>query len=772
MAGLLLTVTACEKEGPDNRDLREVQFNATLEALQNDASGAKVYLENEEWIYWELGDEISVGSNLTTAAPHAVGTLVNATPGSDYEDFNGVFVAPLPVDSKYFLGMHPCNPKNVIIGSGSSSDANFTNPAIDLCKTQPRRPGDKADITFARQVFPLVAWYGGEWSDRPYNLDFHALGGIMRIDLFNSTASTASINSIVFHTLADSPCQQLCGPFFVRNYKTNFPYLESPASYDDSCHYLTLTFGSEGLSFSPDALKSFYVVLPATSGTGISKYHLEMTVNATVGGVAKSFTKNLSVSTRRNGITHMNALGVTDWNDASTINYGLVGHGTQARPFKVYTVDDLLYLRSCYNSVERKINGQPITEDTYIALMRSDIVLTTANWHSSSITNFVGHLSDASHAPSHPGITNNSEIPIFQDIASTGHVVGITVKSNSSIIASSTEGVSPFCNINRGEMRNCRIDNDITGVPMMSSSYSDLCGIAVQNLAGGVIIGCECKANMTCASTHVAGICLHNSGTISESYVTASLTMSAPVVAGICYDNRGIVEDCYFSASIVSSTSDWGGIVFSNGTGGQVRHCYNSGSITTTGTLGGIVHSVSNGTVNYCWLVGTLQAPQVGGIVHNISGGKIINSYVNNAYASIVSTASGGTRLAGGMAAVVSGGSVENSYVHNISITGFGATLGGFVASLTGGTVRNCYSYESYTNHLYGSTTLSGSALDNALGVGTDPCYLVNGSQTGVTYVSPSASGLSGLLSSLNSHVPSGGVNWEDTPPILQAYIP
>ena len=121
--------------------------------------------------------------------------------------------------------------------------------------------------------------------------------------------------------------------------------------------------------------------------------------------------------------------------------------------------------------------------------------------------------------------------------------------------------------------------------------------------------------------------------------------------------------------------------------------------------------------------------------------------------------------------AVVSGGNVENSFVHQIAITGFGATLAGFVATLTGGYIRNCYSYEGYANRFYGSTTLGSAALDDAIGVCTTPCYLVGGSQTAVTTVSSSTSGLSGLLSSLNSHTPVDGSSWTDLPPILSNYV-
>jgi hypothetical protein len=68
------------------------------------------------------------------------------------------------------------------------------------------------------------------------------------------------------------------------------------------------------------------------------------------------------------------------------------------------------------------------------------------------------------------------------------------------------------------------------------------------------------------------------------------------------------------------------------------------------------------------------------------------------------------------------------------------------VASVTGGTVVNSYSYQSQTNNLYGTTTLTGSALTAAF----VHCYLVDNSQTGITLVTvantAASSGTTGAL--------------------------
>ena len=162
---------SCEKYVFQGEILSPVDFTASIEALDNE-SQSKVRLVNEEWIYWEIGDSISIGSN-TSAQDNYTAILTLPSVGSDFEGFNGAFQASLPEGSKYFLGLHPENSSNVIRSTGGT---NFSATII-LPDEQPLRN----DITFAKQVFPMVAWYGGEWDAAhpvPFNLDFHSLADI------------------------------------------------------------------------------------------------------------------------------------------------------------------------------------------------------------------------------------------------------------------------------------------------------------------------------------------------------------------------------------------------------------------------------------------------------------------------------------------------------------------------------------------------------------------------------------------------------------------
>ncbi len=791
--GLLLLTAACEKEDfPKN--LKSMQFNSSIEALTS-SDNSKVFLYKEQWVFWELGDQISIGSDLSTGTPQ-VGDLVNASPGTDFENFNGVFIAPLPEGSTYFLGLYPQDPNNYIDGSPSSNTFDYVK--IYLPAEQPRTPygGTDEDLTFARKVFPMSAWIGDPWNaehPNPYQLDFHALGGIVRIQLYNISGSDATIKNIQFVSRDGSGVPgagsgsgytdgnlQLNGLFDVRNYKTATPWLvpTEPTTTDDAKKTITLTFG-DGLAFNSSSagegdIKTFYLVLPALGDNNFSTvYKLQMTINATVGGTPKTFTKNFNVSVRRRGITNMRALGVNSW-ATPTVTTGLAGNGTADRPFKIYTLADMQYLRDHYNG-DRKLNGQPIDENTHIVLMRSDITLGELNW-TSAIQDFVGFFDDSTHAKPQPGIKNVSNVPIFQNINAGGHVRHLTVKTDNTVITTtSTTGVSPFCNVNKGLIELCVVTGSVR------ASDADLAGLAGQNLEGGIIRGCACEASLTVTAGHkAAGICLNNSGrdasnnlsTITGCYATGSLTVNAPEAAGICYGNNAVVRDCYFSAT-VSGSARWGGIVYQNSA--TVEHCYASTatSLTTTATVGGIVHTLDNGTVNDCWMEGNVQGSSAGGVAYNVIGGKIINCYVDGSGISPTVRATGGSGVAGGLVATLSGAGskVENSYVYDITI--YGNTKGGLIGTITGGNVTNCYSYESYAQLFYG--TKSGTPT-------LSRCYAVDpmSAQDGVTSVtSAKAVAASGtptgaLIDLLNADTrPTGGYTWTfpigliNVPPIL-----
>lgn len=717
---LVLLPTACKKEV----QTRQFDFTATIEQPSSDS---KVLLINEEWIYWEIGDRISVGSDQTDASyPYTEGTLINAGSG-DFEDFVGAFVTYLPWESRYFVGLHPYSSNNRIIGTAGRS-TEFT-VQIDFPATQPIR----GDSTFGKQVMPMVAWYGGTWDEAPYtpfNFDFHSLGAIVRLQLFNSTG-TKHIDRIEITPKAGYK-YQLSGMFNVLNYNTFDPHLVATAA-NPSDEQKKITITCDDLEMTNSTLWSFYLVLPAYKGMDDSSYlHLTMKVITTD---SKECTRNFTVPTRRNGITYMNALNITNW-EPGTTSAGLVGNGTKKKPFKIYTAADMVYLRDCFKTPRGDgfyyINNQKATSATEIRIMRSDIVLDETNWNE-GISNFVGHMTYYGSNSSNPGITNNSQYPLFQSIAAGGKVDGLAVKieENNTIVNPPLAGFSPFCFSNAGTIENCRLvtDNDTLTV-----TNGHIAGLCVQNT--GTIRGCGCLGTLSLNLTNgteysAAGICLTNSGTIDGCYAASPIkVLNYPKAAGICYTNNGTITNSYFSAQVIESTASWGGIAYTNN-GGTITNCYTGelANIYTTGTVGGIVNTLTSGTINHCRGEMNLRGSIVGGIAATQENGYIKNCFCDNAMMTITVTAGSG-HYGGGMVGRMMKGWLENGFCNLGAVNRLDnqAKVGGIVGQIEGigeGSganthIRNIYVYESLSS----SRTFYGNTLNTMTFA---QCYVIDG---------------------------------------------
>lgn len=753
---LLAATTACQKE----KDQVEYNFIGNIERYTSDStdSRSKVMLINEQFINWEIGDIISIGSDQTSnPSEHYSAYLVRTNPNGsgDFDhDFSAAFLSVLPENSKYFLALFPHTNGNIITGTDNSTS--FT-AKIDLKATQPVRN----DSTFDREIYPMVAWYGGQWTtpeDVPYNLDFHSLCGIVRLQVFNASGNNKVLKEIRISSLDN---KQLAGRFNVLDYNTNDPYL-TPDNNIAANQTLTLSCGS-GLEFNANTLRTFYVILPALGGRLVSTdYHLSVTVETMDGGTCQ---RNTTVSVRRTGITNIRALGINSWDGAGSIA-GLAGNGTESRPFKVYTYTDLVYLRNAYNTT-RRINGQPVTRNTHIRIMRSDILIPNDDSWGGGIMNFCGHLSAVSGA-STPGIsTNNNFHPLFHSITDSGVVEGITLKAE--VNYNGTTTFSPFCLTNRGILKDCVLTNRST-TSVVNANYADLAAICVDNY--GTIDGCRCDATLQ-ASGHIVGcICLNNANAalIKGCQITSPMNVrTATQVGGICHTNAGTVKDSYFSASITQSSSSWGGIVYNNS--GIVEHCANMGIITTDTSVGGVVNTVTGGTVDYCYVEVALQGNMVGGVACNVTGGTVINSFINTASTQLILRASSFEHNAGGIAANFSGGSIKNCFVYfpHVAMYDLTGNIGGIVGKATGGSVSHCYSYESGvgTHYFYGASS----------DVSYERCYLVNGaSQSGIDAVSTATTNAFEIMQgNLNINPPAGAKLWtgaseSTTPPHLEAY--
>lgn len=792
---MTLAMTACHDD-----EIGEYNFNATMEQPTSTDS-SKVYLQNERFVYWELNDRISIfgnngenGGTKQYTARLVDGNGLGGETGEDFGFFNGVFITTMPWGSNYFLGLYPQNENNTV-SSVSNSDfgtVTINMPAVQTLRTDGVIDGD---ITFNKNVFPMVAWYGGQWTDSTtaYNLDFHSVASIVRIQLFNSSDQDVTVDSIVFTSRSNAT--QLSGPFTINGYKTEDPHVTATGANPKTARVTLASIAngesaSLGMSLGNEALRSFYLVLPAYQGRHASTtFQLEMTVHASKSGTPKTFSQQFTVTTRRNGITYMRAISISDW-ETGTLTPGLVGNGTQARPFKVYTVDDLVYLRNCYNNPSRTINNQPITENTEIRIMRSDIELTPANW-SAGIANFIGHISYTTTGitGTSQAIENNSGRPLFTSIAAGGDVDGLTVNMSADIVINGTN-FSPLCSENRGIIRNCHVTSlngavqGLINIQTASGTVYGLAGICINNY--GEINGSGCAAQFSSRNRNVVGICLNNQtgGMIQGCYISAPMSIKAAnTAAGICHTNYNgaTVKDCYFSTITDSVNCNWGAIVHTNR--GTVEHCYSreTASIISSGSVGGIVNFNNNGTVNYCWSEAALKGNGVGLIAAQIEGGRIINCFCNNPLTSVTLHATSAAHYGGGLVGDAAGSTnIENcyAYINKVQLINNTGYIGGLVGRIRDNSVRitNCYVYEMSG----GSQTFAGSVDASA----TEPfsyCYLVGGTGTqpsGIENITTAnaalaASNTEGLTYKLNQNVPAnGGKSWQlsGSVPVLEPY--
>ena len=716
LAATLLLPTGCKKE------MTTFDILAIAEEGTPDSDGSKTRLVNETHVYWEDGDQINaryMGDGSATATPSNVGTFeftIGSTTG--VESQRAIF-SPTTASQEVKV---PIAPEGDFLALFPANEANeLGEKSGDVVINFPAEQGYRNDRSFAKTACPMVA-YGNDKSGQSglVRMLFHNLAGLVRIQIIDSINNNSSsdavhqLKSLSFSTTNDSPCKQLSGPFVVTGYKNNAPSLTATAKGSKT---VTITPSSaidlpvhNNVGNVDNEPLTFYLVLPAMNGTGDNGYKITMTATAidknTKGTVqvVKTFTVNI----RRNGITKMPALTVHEWSESGngTVSPGITGNGTADRPFLIYSYNDLVQLRrACKHSL--KINGKAIANGVHIRLMNYiELGTETTPW-TEGIPNFSATLTyGGSQSSANQGIKNNTNVPIFESIATGGVVRGLNVSGHHqwSSNEADAKGFSPLCHTNNGTISDCMVDDNASfGYNYLGISTTvGVGGICVEN--NGTIQRCGCRGHLQ--SSKMGGICLYNHGTITQCFIPSPMranvgTDESVEAGGICYSNAGTISDCYFAANINLSGTNWAGIAYIN-SGGSLTRCYvdASGIIQSKKSVGALVHTMTGGTVDKCWNDADLlqvdnsnvqpgqdAALGLGGLVYEMSGGTVRNCYRRRSSGSM--TAKIG--IMGGFVAKMSGGLIANCYVYSDMSQTVCNTKGIFVGSLTGGTIENCY---------------------------------------------------------------------------------
>ncbi|MCL2211943.1 MAG: InlB B-repeat-containing protein [Treponema sp.] len=146
------------------------------------------------------------------------------------------------------------------------------------------------------------------------------------------------------------------------------------------------------------------------------------------------------------------------------------------------------------------------------------------------------------------------------------------------------------------------------------------------------------NVNISSTQNYIGAIAgeITSSGTISNCSVSGSVS-GVYGVGGLVGSNYGIIQNSFSAANVTASGSgDFGGIAgFSHTSGGTIRNCYSTGTVTggtvTGASVGGIVGG-QGGPLSNCFAAGAVNGTErIGGIAGYISDpGKIEGSIALN----------------------------------------------------------------------------------------------------------------------------------------------
>ena len=219
---------------------------------------------------------------------------------------------------------------------------------------------------------------------------------------------------------------------------------------------------------------------------------------------------------------------------------------------------------------------------------------------------------------------------------------------------------------------------------------------------------------------------------------------------GIVFENLGQVTDCSISANLsLKGAGEFGGIAHTNYYG-TVTGCSNSGTLTGTEYVGGIV-SFNSGTVTGCSNSGTVSGTEyVGGIV-SFNSDTVTGCY-NTGTVSGDATGDSSYAYVGGIAGYDDGtvsGCYNAAAVSGDATGDYSYTYVGGIAGYGFGTVSGCYNIGSID-----SGTYSGGIIAAANGTFAD-CYYLD---TCVKSGSPDYSSSEGITEKTSNHFASGEV--------------
>ena len=226
-------------------------------------------------------------------------------------------------------------------------------------------------------------------------------------------------------------------------------------------------------------------------------------------------------------------------------------------------------------------------------------------------------------------------------------------------------------------------------------------GICGQNY-GGTVEGCRNTGRVYGTMQFVGGVCGYNNGSLQKSCNTGIVTGNQNV-GGVCGKNEGTLKNSSNNGEVIGNSHYTGGVCGWNN-GGTIEGCRNTGNVSGNQYVGGVCgfntsDSGSKNTIQECYNSGTVSGS--GTYVGGVCGYNSTRSTLEKSYNT--GTVSGANTV-GGVC-----GYNDNTVNGCYNIGGVSSTSGNNVGGVCGknaegGTVKNCY-------YLVGTS-------DNAIGIG------------------------------------------------------
>ena len=480
MLAAAMVFTACRKD-----DDNLVTLNVNLSDYTG--SNTKMYVDASRYTHWTSGDQVKING---TACPVDLSGSKAQIKGVTVNDNGYSAVYPSSIATNYF--------------GPTTTSFNVTLPTTQTYSVD----GSGNQIISA----PMFA----RCNKNETTLTFQNLCSLLKVTVNNDRSEDIDMQSIT----VTSSSGKLSGVATISNATTTASFAMGTGA--TSYNYVTLNFTSE--TVAQGTSKDYYIVVPAFPTSDIT-----ITIVATGAG-----TLELS-KTASDAVLSANAIV-----QGPTLALGGVEYiGTEANPYKINNLDDLVAFRT-------NVNGGNTYEGLFIKLMNDINCGSTWTPIGTMSNNFKGTFDG-----------NNKTITYVIPSTSTSY-----------------QGL--FGYTNGATVKNLNVDATIT----QTGNYSGSVGCIIARQEGGTVTGCSSTGTIISESNYIGGIVGRNYGSV-----------------------KNTISSCTSSVNITSSrnnTNYIGGIMGYFYTAGTVTGCSASGDIYApeeTGTyVGGIVGNTTGAT--------------------------------------------------------------------------------------------------------------------------------------------------------------------------------